>query len=524
MVNNVSVIETEDPSVKELLNKTAKELHEKYNKQRKINEKFLSKKTPLKRALSIFLDIICVIMLVVGFVVCFATINTTVNGYMPNFAGYTNLVISSRSMENSGFYVGDIVIIHSVDAKTLNVGDKIAFYEYPPSYINFNVNDATQINKKTTKHKYTLTISQLFGFQTDEIKQAAAIKSDIVFHHIHSIYEDENGEIWFKTYGSSNNGDLDPWWINENYIVGIQDEGVVAKCAVGLVGLASKPLGIIILAIPVGILILALAFSFMKNIQIAKLELDCVEEKRKITDPICVKNGVGYQMSTKTKFKILAQATSDNWDEYISLLWKNGKEPKSVKKYFMRKKILLNENKLLLKLNRECEKMFKNGVKPTKIANHYLNEKQKIEVRSEEIRKRLKAIDRHKNKKNIKFSPKAKMKLNAIVEDKIVTEEINNTNKTVKEKVVYKSNNKTKAKTSANKIETKKAATVKKVSTGTKKPLAKSSGVKKETIAKNKQTSSKGVKSSTKNTKTTVRQSNTTKTVKVKGGSKKKGN
>ena len=62
----------------------------------------------------------------------------------------------------------------------------------------------------------------------------------------------------------------------------------------------------------------------LKNIQIAKLELDCVEEKRKITDDICVKNKVGYQMSNKTKYKILAQATDENRNEYIKLLWKDG--------------------------------------------------------------------------------------------------------------------------------------------------------------------------------------------------------
>ncbi len=395
MVGDIDIIEYEDPSVYELLNKTAKELRDKYNKKRKINEKFLKKKTPTQKVFSIFFDIICVFMLICAFVVCFSIINTTINGYMPNFAGYSNLIVSSKSMVKSGYNVGDIVIVHSVDAKTLNVNDKIAFYNYSPSYINFDPTTATDVSSKVSKTKYTLTIKQLFGFQTEEFEKASSVNSKIIFHHIRAIYEDENGTRWFKTYGSSNGSD-DSWWINENYVVGIEDETGVAKTVIGLVDLAAKPHGILIFAIPVVILMAVLVFSFMKNVQIAKLELDCVEEKRKITDEICVKNNVGFQMAQKTKLKILAQATDENREEYINLLWKKGRVPNWVKKYYMRKKLLLNTNQDLLALNRECENMFNKGVQPRKIAKHYLLEKRKIELRNEDIRKRLKIIDRNK--------------------------------------------------------------------------------------------------------------------------------
>ena len=395
-MNNIDVIEYEDLYLHELVNKTAKDLQKKYNKQRKINERFLNKKTPLKKVLSIFLDFVCVVMLLSAFVVCFSIINTTINGYMPNFAGYSNLVISSGSMEASGFYKGDVFIVHSVDAKTLNINDKIAFYNYPLSYINVDETKLTKFTKQTTENKYTLNIKQLFGFQTDEHENASKAKSEIVFHHIHEIYQDENGELWFKTYGSSNDGQIDGWWINENYIVGVQDESKLAKVVIGLVDFVGKPYGMMVLVVPISILVASLIFSFARSIQIAKLELDCVEEKRKITDPICVKNKVGFQMNKKTKLKILAQASEENKDEYIKLLWKNGRVPDNIKKYYYRKKLTLNLNKDLLNLNRECEKMFKEGVKPNKIAKHYINKKRKIEARSESIRKRLKSIDRQK--------------------------------------------------------------------------------------------------------------------------------
>ena len=398
MVENVDIIEFEDPSLRNLLSQTADDLRRKYFKQRKVNEKYLTKKTPIQKVLSVFLDVVCVALFVVGLVVCFSTINTTINGYMPNFAGYSNLVISSGSMVKSGYEIGDIVIVHSVDANSLNVNDKIAFYVYSPSYVNFDSSDVKDVSDQHNKTKYTLSFKQLFGFPTDEVKQAEQANCDIVFHHIAGIYEDQNGERWFKTYGSSN-GSEDSWWINEKYVVGIQDESILAKSVVGLVGLASKQYGLLILGIPVAILIVSMMFSFLKNIQIAKLELDCVEEKRKITDEICVKNNVGFQMNKKTKFKILAQATDEQIDEYIKLLWKDGNAPDSVTKYYRRKKLLVSTNKQLLKLNRECEQMFKRGEKPKTIAAHYLKEKERIEAKSEEIRKRFKTAEKLKKKK-----------------------------------------------------------------------------------------------------------------------------
>lgn len=398
-MDDVDIINIEDPSVYELLNKTAKELRTKYFQQREVKEKMLNKKSPIKKILNVVLDIVCVFCLLIGFVVTFSTINTSMHGYLPNFIGYSNMVISSSSMEASGYYVGDIVIVHSVDVKTLDVGDKIVFYQYSPSYVFADTSSFKMIESPNVDAKQTLTVPQLFGFQSKEKQIASQKNSRIIFHHIHSIYEDENGERWFQTYGSSNGGKVDSWWINEKYVIGIEDEGVFSKSMKGIVEITSSSWGLLFLLVPAGILIVLLVLSFMKMFQVAKLELDCVEEKRKITDEICVRNDVGYQMSTKTKYKILAQATEENKQEYINLLWKKGKIPNGIKKYYLRRKLLLSTNKDLLSLNRECETMFKNGKNPTNIAKHYLSEKEKIEERAEKVQKRVENISRLKSKK-----------------------------------------------------------------------------------------------------------------------------
>ena len=392
----IEINEIQDNSVNELLNKTAKDLQKKYNKQRKIKEKFLKKKTPFQKFLSICLDVFCIFMIIIAGIVCFSSLNASINRCIPSFAGYTNMIISSGSMEDSGFYIGDPVIVHTVKADTLKKGDIIAFYTYRKSINNFDINKVSVAPEYTGKTKFSLTIHELLGFKSQIVKDAAMSGADLVFHHINEIYIDENGERWFSTYGSSN-PDIDRWFIHESLIVGVHDGSFLANAVEWIISLTLKPYGLFILMVPAALMLVIMIFYFIKHIQIAKLELDCVEEKRKITDPICVKNKVGYQMSRKTKYKILAQATDKNREEYIKLLWKDGHLPNSVKKYYLRKRVLLKPMEDKLKLNRECEKKFKKGVKPTKIAKYYLEEKAKIEKREEEIRQRIKKLKKLKN-------------------------------------------------------------------------------------------------------------------------------
>ena len=132
--------------------------------------------------------------------------------------------------------------------------------------------------------------------------------------------------------------------------------------------------------------------SCIKDVQRAMLELDVVEEKRKLTDEICVQNDVGYEMDYETKFKVLACAPDDQKMEYISLLWRDGTAPNNIKKYYLRKEINLQSIEKLRDVNRECERMFKDNVSMTKIAKYYQTERAKIEKEQEAYKKTLKEL------------------------------------------------------------------------------------------------------------------------------------
>ena len=378
-MEHVNVRIKEDDSVEKLLSKKAKDLQSKYDKKRKINEDFLKKKTPLQKTFSIILDVFCVFCVLVAGVVCFSSINSRVQKVSPTFAGYANMVVVSGSMVNSGFNIGDTIIVRSVDTRTLHKNDKIAFYVYPDDYKSFDINTCEVVpDEEIPANSYVMSFSSLLGIQPDKIVRAAKSNSQLVFHHIREVYSDVNGTRWFKTYGSSNTAD-DVWYISENMVVGLYDESGAASFFSSVISAVNSQYGFLILLIPVIFLAIVISFDWIKAIVRTKLELDCVEEKRKITDPVCVRNNIGFGMDTKTKFKILAQASPEKTNEYLSLLWKNGSAPNNIRKYYTRRNILLDYNRQLLELNRECEKRFKKGEDPVVVAKYYTENKSRLE-------------------------------------------------------------------------------------------------------------------------------------------------
>jgi len=221
----------------------------------------------------------------------------------------------------------------------------------------------------------------LIGLQTSEIQEAANPKlaTQIVFHKVVAVYEDELGERWFKTRGTSNPVN-DIWNINEKMVLGIYDTGTGGQIIGGLLNFLTSVYGLLlVLLIPLVLLGIMLVSDLFKRARYAVLEYDIVEEKRKLTDEICVKCGVGYHMDTKTKYKVLVHANDEEKAEYCALLWKDGTTPEAVKKYCENKEIDMEYNRKLLAINRECEKMFNQGQSHTKIAKYYLTEKENMQ-------------------------------------------------------------------------------------------------------------------------------------------------
>ena len=376
----VNVKIKDNAEVEKKIQQTAKKLNKKYSKKRWVNEKrLLKEQTPLQKCLSIFANILFWSALIICCLLCLVTVVSRVQKRPATFIGYNYMQITTESMEASGFFVGDNIAVRSVYTDSLKPGDKIAFYVYPNSYNQYYKVKRTKLNQFSDGIEYKLNIQGMFNYDNKQVKSAIQANSSIVFHEIVAVYEDENGERWFKTKGSSRVTE-DFWSINEKMVIGVYDAGFISRTMNGLLHFLTTNKGLITIIYLPQLLIFAYAVGLaIKNVQLAFLELDVVEEKRKLTDKICVNNDIGFNMARKTKLKVLAQAEDDEKLEYMALLWHKGTAPASIQKYLMRKSILLRQMKKKLELNRQCQIKLAQGETPTSVAQYYYAEKVKIE-------------------------------------------------------------------------------------------------------------------------------------------------
>lgn len=395
------IYQHEDDSVRKKLTKKAIKLQRQYYKRRKINERFIKQKSLAKRIASLIFDAVLVIVALVCGLVCFCNISSRLQNLPPSIGGYMTMQIVSGSMRASGFEIGDSVMIKAVNTDTLKEGDMIAYYVYAPSYKNFNKNKCEKLNPADTGElRYNVSIKSFLGLQNEEIQFAAKANARRVFHEIIGVYEDKDGVRWFETKGTSN-ATKDGWFIKETLVVGAYNDSNIANLMSLVIDTMTSSLGtIIILMIPLVIVAGFIVGLCMKDVYISMIENEVVEEKRKLTDEICVKNKIGLGMSTKTKYKVLATAAPEDKLAYISLLWKDGKEPNALKKYYLRKRMLVKPLEEKNALHRECEKLFESGENPREIAKYFNEQKAKIEAKYNTIKDRLKNIHEIREEEN----------------------------------------------------------------------------------------------------------------------------
>jgi len=395
-----------DDSVKKKIEQNAIKLAKKYATRRKINEEKLTReKSKFEKIMSIPMTIIMILAVAFCITICAQTLISSINGTTPMYFGYSTMKVASNSMTaetitikgveyDSGFEVGENIVIRPVNTDTLKVGDKIAFYVYIPNIHRFYNTIRTHIDVPAdTETEYTCTTGEFFGFQKEKLVEAVKDKvSGPYFHHIIEIFEDVNGERWFRTQGSANSS-ADTWVVSEDTIIGAYDTSKVGAFISNISAFVASDLGfLLLLLIPIGLITAIIISSLLNEVQLAFMELDVVEEKRKLTDEACIKNNIGYRMDKSAKYKVLSQASDDEKLYYISLLWKNGTAPASIKKYALRKKIMLESMKKKLELNRKCEQMHNTGVDINKIAEYYTVEKAKIDSQQEATEQRFKRM------------------------------------------------------------------------------------------------------------------------------------
>lgn len=115
---------------------------------------------------------------------------------VPLVFGYALITISSGSMKDAGFEVGDKAFIKTKNIKDYKIGDYIAFFDY----VDPNCSSPQNVTKECKP-------------------SSKASTSRIVFHEIIEIRKDVNGKNWYITKGT-NNQTIDGNIIYQEYIIG----------------------------------------------------------------------------------------------------------------------------------------------------------------------------------------------------------------------------------------------------------------------------------------------------------------
>ena len=194
---------------------------------------------------------------------------------IPMFLNYAVLTVSSGSMVDRGFEVGDQVLVKRVPAETLEVGDYIAFFDFVDPDCK-------------TPDAVTSTLKPY----------PKALTSRRIFHEIIEILTDVNGERWFRTKGS-NNALPDGNIIYENYVIGqYQRSSQAMNNFLGF--LFSLNGAIVFVIVPCGIILCKDSFT------LACIIVDIVRRRKKVL---------------KNKFDVVKQSDAQNGE-----LVKKGKQ------------------------------------------------------------------------------------------------------------------------------------------------------------------------------------------------------
>ena len=380
--------EKKNEPVQKVIDKTAQKLQQKYSKTRKINEHLLQCRHKWLKILSQVLSGVCAIFVFLVALLSIGIINCLSNDSPLSFAGFTTINVVGKDMEALGLYEGSDVSVKSINAKTLKEGDIIAFYQYATISNTFElerIEDVKLETKNIVGPKYQISFLEFFGTQGKTMEQARKNGCKIVFRKIYEVY-DVDGVRWFATWNSTfqdeekTNPAIDDEYVREDLVLGVYDNSGIANFISGSLQLYSRKQGIILAFIlPLILMGSIILFQYLCDAQMLKLQLDVIEEKRKITDPICIKYKVGFQMTNKMKYKVLAQANDDEKYEYISLLWEEGNAPINIRKYCLRKKMYLKPVEKLLEINRICQEKLNNGEDPDLVAKYYLEQKEALQ-------------------------------------------------------------------------------------------------------------------------------------------------
>ncbi len=252
---------------------------------------------------------IVIVALAVSLLIMFQGKSDTV----PSIFGVSIVRILSGSMENSGFNIGDNVIIKKTNTNTLWKGDIIAFFQKEDpadagrilTILN-NIDDEPNITKPIPENRLTLDDLQGTGMR-------------VVFHEIINVYYDETGTRFFETKGSSN-ASADSVKIRADFVIGKYVD--TPQWFRGVIKWIASPVGMVVcVCIPLGILIIFQSLALIEQINFMYVEKKLIKGEMHWQDREAKRLIQTGDMEEVCKIIYFSKVDEDEREELAENLW-----------------------------------------------------------------------------------------------------------------------------------------------------------------------------------------------------------
>lgn len=326
---SVRVVVKEDDSVSKLIN----------------NKKDINFKEVFKNFCGAVVTLVSVF---VFFMLAFCVFNVEYFKLAPSIAGYTTCKVVTGSMTESGFNVGDRVVVRSVDASTLRgakrdeygnivqLGDIIAFYVDSSALVTKS--ELELVDTSSNNVKYQMTFWRFWGFQNTHISNVSKQGAKIYFHHIVDVFEDADGKLWFSTMGSSNSkidqeefgvgNYINCGYVSEDMILGVYDAKTSSSTFAKVLNtIFESKLTIPIMYVLIVLFVLIALFDVFKSIASYYYTFKLLEGKITITHKKCQEYKVADNLNDYEKLKLLEEVDILDSAEAIKILFSSDEGP-----------------------------------------------------------------------------------------------------------------------------------------------------------------------------------------------------
>lgn len=291
--------------------------------EQKKSQQKIKKQNTLQRVLSIVTDIFLYPVIIAAMIIGCVMIGTRSKSQTVSVFGISVVKVLSQSMVAAGYDVGDVVILKSTDAKKIEVGDIIAFYNYrdPSDPSKSKLGSPIDTNNPPEVE----SDQRVCG--TTNVNDAIKSEAMIVFHRIVAVYQASDGTRFFETKGDSN-GYIDSTLIREDFVVGV-DAGM-PKWILNVFSFCFSTKGIVFLVIvPLGILIFFQLLEIFELISALMLEKKVLTLEVPFDSPESIKNNIGFEMREFDKVYFYDIMHDNRKSEVKDFLWGHLYDPQN---------------------------------------------------------------------------------------------------------------------------------------------------------------------------------------------------